>query len=617
MTRVALLDYGVGNVFSVRRALERLGAEVVQTSDPDVVAAASRVVLPGRRRVRPGPRAARRLGPRGGAPRRARRRRAPPRPLPRLPAPLRGERGVRDDAGPRPPRGARRPLPARRPRPARRVEPARDGRARPTGRSSPACRAGRTSTSSTPSAPRGPTRPTSPPCATTAGRFVAAARARERLGLPVPPREVVGRGAADPRELPLGGRVIALWPAIDLMGGKVVRLLHGDPSQRTVYPERAVEVAVRFAAEGADGIHVVDLDAAFGTGSNAGPIAEIVAASPVPVEVGGGLRDRAADRGGARVSGRPRVVLGSLPFRDPALFAELLAAHAARLVVALDCKEGRPTIHGWVEDAGAGDAAGVARRLAALGVAHAPRHRRRARRRDDGPEPRPARLRPRRLRRRDPRLGRDARRGGPRAGRRRARGRPGRRDLRPGPPLRRDDGRPARRGPRRPRGGGLDEPRRPGHPVPRRRRGARREGAEVREPARRRATRSRRRAATRPRGRTSSASSTSPPRTRSAGTLVEPRRARRRRPLDPVHRRRRRPVRRGRGGAPGRRGRPRHREHRRRRRPVARHAARGAVRRAVRRRRRRREAGRRAVRRLDARRAADHRDRARLPGSPR
>ena len=161
--------------------------------------------------------------------------------------------------------------------------------------------------------------------------------------------------------------MIALWPAIDLMGGRVVRLLHGDPSQRTVYPERAVEVALRFAREGADGIHVVDLDAAFGTGSNAGPIAEIVAASTVPVEVGGGLRDRASVEA-ALSAGVTRVVLGSLPFRDPALFASVVAEHADRLVVALDCREGRPTTHGWVRDAGAGEAAAVAARLAAQGV---------------------------------------------------------------------------------------------------------------------------------------------------------------------------------------------------------------------------------------------------------
>ncbi len=161
--------------------------------------------------------------------------------------------------------------------------------------------------------------------------------------------------------------MIALWPAIDLMGGKVVRLLHGEPSQRTVYPERAVEVALRFAREGADGIHLVDLDAAFGVGSNAGETAEIVAASPVPVEVGGGLRDRAGVEA-ALSAGASRVVLGSLPFRDPALFAALLADFGESLVVALDCKEGRPTVHGWVEDAGAGEAEAVAARLAGQGV---------------------------------------------------------------------------------------------------------------------------------------------------------------------------------------------------------------------------------------------------------
>lgn len=161
--------------------------------------------------------------------------------------------------------------------------------------------------------------------------------------------------------------MIALWPAIDLMGGEVVRLLHGDPSQRTVYPEHPVDVALRFATEGADGIHVVDLDAAFGTGHNAGAIAEIVAVSAVPVEVGGGLRDRAAVEA-TLSSGAARVVLGSLPFRAPELFASLLQGFGPRIVVALDCREGRPTIHGWAEDAGAGGAAEVARRLAGMGV---------------------------------------------------------------------------------------------------------------------------------------------------------------------------------------------------------------------------------------------------------
>lgn len=161
--------------------------------------------------------------------------------------------------------------------------------------------------------------------------------------------------------------MISLWPAIDLMGGGAVRLLHGDPSRKTVFPERPVDVAVRFAAEGADGIHVVDLDAAFGTGSNAAAVRDIVEASPVPVELGGGLRDREAVEAALR-HGAARVVLGSLPFRAPEIFAGLLRDLGPRLVVALDCKEGRPTVHGWTEDAGAGSAEDVARRLADGGV---------------------------------------------------------------------------------------------------------------------------------------------------------------------------------------------------------------------------------------------------------
>ena len=89
-----------------------------------------------------------------------------------------------------------------------------------------------------------------------------------------------------------GGR-LALWPAIDLMGGRVVRLLQGKREAVTFYDEPPAEAARRFAAEGADGIHVVDLDAAFGTGNNRKEIEEILSVSDaagVAVQVGGGLR---------------------------------------------------------------------------------------------------------------------------------------------------------------------------------------------------------------------------------------------------------------------------------------------------------------------------------------
>ncbi len=91
----------------------------------------------------------------------------------------------------------------------------------------------------------------------------------------------------------MSGERLALWPAIDLMGGRVVRLLKGERGDVTYYDEPPAQAARRFAAEGADGIHVVDLDAAFGTGSNGREIEEILSvsdASGVAVQVGGGLR---------------------------------------------------------------------------------------------------------------------------------------------------------------------------------------------------------------------------------------------------------------------------------------------------------------------------------------
>ena len=155
---------------------------------------------------------------------------------------------------------------------------------------------------------------------------------------------------------------LKLWPAIDLRGGRVVRLLKGELSAETVYETRPDDVAREFEAEGADGIHVVDLDAAFSQGTNASVVEAILRAVKIPVEVGGGVRERADVR---RLvdAGAARVVVGTLAFRNPALFAEL--CREFELVVALDCKDGRPTVKGWTEDAGAGDVTAVASRLAA------------------------------------------------------------------------------------------------------------------------------------------------------------------------------------------------------------------------------------------------------------
>ena len=179
-----------------------------------------------------------------------------------------------------------------------------------------------------------------------------------------------------------GGR-LALWPAIDLMGGRMVRLLQGKREAVTFYDEPPAETARRFAAEGADGLHVVDLDAAFGTENNRKEIEEILSASDaagIAVQVGGGLRTANAVEEFLERWSTARAVVGSLPFLDRPAFTHLLRksssssagsssfSFACRIVVALDCKDGRPTVRGWTEDAGAGDAVFVARSFAALGV---------------------------------------------------------------------------------------------------------------------------------------------------------------------------------------------------------------------------------------------------------
>lgn len=162
---------------------------------------------------------------------------------------------------------------------------------------------------------------------------------------------------------------LALWPAIDLMGGRVVRLLRGDPAEATVYDVEPAEVARRFADEGAGGIHVVDLDAAFGRGENRKMILEVVNAAQIPVQVGGGIRSGAAVKEFFEKGGVARLVLGSLALTDRAAFLALLGEFSpSRFVVALDCRDGRPTVSGWTRDGGSGDAVSVARELLPLGV---------------------------------------------------------------------------------------------------------------------------------------------------------------------------------------------------------------------------------------------------------
>ncbi len=140
-------------------------------------------------------------------------------------------------------------------------------------------------------------------------------------------------------------------PAIDLMDGKVVRLYKGDPNQKTVYGENPVDVAKQWESAGADIIHLVDLDATLGIGSNIEIIKNILDAVSIPVQVAGGLRDKSLVLEMAKLS--ERVVLGTLAFKDKPLLKLLLSELGPeKIVISVDHKDGIIVIHGWQKDTG-------------------------------------------------------------------------------------------------------------------------------------------------------------------------------------------------------------------------------------------------------------------------
>jgi phosphoribosylformimino-5-aminoimidazole carboxamide ribotide isomerase len=152
-------------------------------------------------------------------------------------------------------------------------------------------------------------------------------------------------------ELPEG---FQLLPAIDLRGGRVVRLAEGDFARETVYGTDPAEVARTFAAAGARWIHVVDLDGARdGARRQTDAMARIVAAvgEGVACEVAGGLRDEAAVEA-ALAAGAARAVVGTAALRDPELVERLIVRFGAkRIAIALDVRDGLAVGQGWVPGA--------------------------------------------------------------------------------------------------------------------------------------------------------------------------------------------------------------------------------------------------------------------------
>jgi phosphoribosylformimino-5-aminoimidazole carboxamide ribotide isomerase len=160
-----------------------------------------------------------------------------------------------------------------------------------------------------------------------------------------------------------------LIPAIDLLGGRVVRLAQGDYDRVTIYGDDPVETARRWVGDGATRLHLVDLDGAkAGRPVQAQVVARIVEAAGVPCQVAGGLRDAAAVTE-ALATGADRAILGSALVRDPALGGELVTRHGAdAIVAAIDVRDGHALGDGWVSGAQGTPALELIARLAAAGV---------------------------------------------------------------------------------------------------------------------------------------------------------------------------------------------------------------------------------------------------------
>ncbi len=160
-------------------------------------------------------------------------------------------------------------------------------------------------------------------------------------------------------------------PAIDLRGGRVVRLLRGDFDSETAYDDDPVEVARGFVAEGAPWLHVVDLDGARNPAARqVAMVAAIVAGvgERARVEVAGGLRDEAAVEAVLR-AGAARAVVGTAALRDPGFAARLVAAHGGdRIAAAIDVRDGQAVGHGWQPGAPGVPVETALHRLARAGI---------------------------------------------------------------------------------------------------------------------------------------------------------------------------------------------------------------------------------------------------------
>jgi len=136
-------------------------------------------------------------------------------------------------------------------------------------------------------------------------------------------------------------------PAVDIMGGKCVRLVQGDPTKLKVYFDNPLEAAKLLEDQGAELIHLIDLDAALGSGQNMDAIEEILKNLRVKVQIGGGIRSLEKAEALMKL-GASRVIFGTAAIQNPTLIEEAVRRYGStRIAVAIDEKKGKVTFHGW------------------------------------------------------------------------------------------------------------------------------------------------------------------------------------------------------------------------------------------------------------------------------
>ena len=165
-------------------------------------------------------------------------------------------------------------------------------------------------------------------------------------------RKIWNHGETDFAQLPQHNQEIGyveVWAAIDLLRGRVVSLRKGNPADRTEWRGDAIAFAKRWQNEGATGLHIVDLDGAFQSGSNRNTIEFIVRAASIPVQVGGGIRTLTDAKRWLEL-GVQRVILGTLAYSLPSAIISIIDEFGSdRVVVALDYREGRVVTQGWTK----------------------------------------------------------------------------------------------------------------------------------------------------------------------------------------------------------------------------------------------------------------------------